>query len=554
MKALEKDRTRRYQTANALAGDIRRHANHEPVSAGPPSAVYRTGKFVRRHRFGVAAAATLVLLLVAFGVTMAVQAQRIAQERDRANREAETAKRVSEFLVGLFEVSKPSEKIANSITAREILDRGAEQIQRELRDRPGTRAALLGAMGEVYQSLGLFAKARDLHEQALALRRKVFGSDSAEAATSVANLASVRSAQGALVEAEALVKEALATRRALYGNAHVDVAASLAQLGVITRRRTGDYGKAENLVREALDIYRQLLPGDDRRIARTLRSLSAVLFADGNIRGAEAAVREAYEINRRTLGPGHPESVRDGDNIAIMMQAQGKYSEAEAIFRENLAQALRSYGRSHPELNVIYGNLGANLFFQRRYVEAEAVYRDALAAARLVSTGDSPEVSTCLLNLGQGLDAEGKFAEAEELCRQAFEMDRRLLGPDHPDIAISETFLATTLLHLKRVGDAESLGRDARTLAARTLGPDHPRTKEAEGVVGAALAARGRWPEAEPFLLSYASALEKHTGAEGDLTQVTRQIVSMYESWGRPDKSAEWRAKLPKADSPQAVK
>jgi eukaryotic-like serine/threonine-protein kinase len=132
MRALEKDRTRRYQTANALAADVRRHLNSEPVSAGPPSTIYRANKLVRRHRFGVGVGATLVILLVAFGVTMAFQARRIARERDRANQEAQAATQVSDFLVSAFGVSDPSEARGNSVTAREVLDRGAARLEKEL--------------------------------------------------------------------------------------------------------------------------------------------------------------------------------------------------------------------------------------------------------------------------------------------------------------------------------------------------------------------------------------------------------------------------------------
>ena len=123
----------RYQTANALALDLRRHLADEPVAAGPPSATYRLSKFVRRHRFGVAAAALLILLLVGFSVVSAMQAARIARERDRANREAQTAQRVISFLVGLFNISDPSEARGNAITAREVLDRGATTIDRHSR-------------------------------------------------------------------------------------------------------------------------------------------------------------------------------------------------------------------------------------------------------------------------------------------------------------------------------------------------------------------------------------------------------------------------------------
>jgi eukaryotic-like serine/threonine-protein kinase len=129
MKALEKDRTRRYATANALALDVRRHLADEPVLAGRPGALYRTAKFVRRHRAGVAAIATLVVLLTMLAVVMTVQAGRIAAERDRANLEATTARQVSDFLVGLFKVSDPSAARGGTLTAREVLARGASQLE-----------------------------------------------------------------------------------------------------------------------------------------------------------------------------------------------------------------------------------------------------------------------------------------------------------------------------------------------------------------------------------------------------------------------------------------
>ena len=146
MKSLEKDRTRRYGSPNELAADIGRHLKHEPVLASPPSTVYRATKFVRRHRIGVTVAVAAFLLLVAFAVRERIQANRIA-------REAATAEQVSEFLVGLFEVSDPSEARGNSITAREILDKGAKEIDETLAAQPEVQARLMYTMGNVYRKL-----------------------------------------------------------------------------------------------------------------------------------------------------------------------------------------------------------------------------------------------------------------------------------------------------------------------------------------------------------------------------------------------------------------
>jgi eukaryotic-like serine/threonine-protein kinase len=184
IRALEKDRTRRYPTANALALDIRRHLVNEPVSAGPPGARYRTGKFVRRHRLGVAAALTFAVLLMAFAVAMTIQAGHIARERDRANQEAATARQVSDFLIGLFRVSDPSEARGNALTAREILSRGSEQLESSLRDQPQVQARLEATIGLVYTGLGLYGEAQRLLDRALQTQRRVAGEDSLERLTS----------------------------------------------------------------------------------------------------------------------------------------------------------------------------------------------------------------------------------------------------------------------------------------------------------------------------------------------------------------------------------
>jgi hypothetical protein len=191
MRALEKDRTRRYQTANAFALDVRRHLVNEPVSAGPPSAVYRARKFVRRHRFGVIGTATLALLLCAFAAAMAAQAQRIARERDRANREAETAKQVSDFLTDLFQVSDPGESRGRTLTAAEILSTGAARVKDGLRDQPEVQARLMATIGSVYTKLGVLKEAEPLLKQALDTYTRVAGPDHPDRLATLSRLADV---------------------------------------------------------------------------------------------------------------------------------------------------------------------------------------------------------------------------------------------------------------------------------------------------------------------------------------------------------------------------
>jgi serine/threonine protein kinase/tetratricopeptide (TPR) repeat protein len=543
MKALEKDRTRRYDTVMGLANDVRRHLQNEPVLASPPSTTYRVKKFVRRHRFGVAAAATVVVLLVAFAATMALQAHRIARERDRANREAETAKQVSSFLVGLFELSKPSEAAANSVTAREILDKGAQRIRGELRDQPAIRATVVSTLGNVYRSLGLYAKARALDEEALALRRQVFGPRSLEVASSLVAVGRSLSSEGQYEEAERMFRTALETRRSLLGAEDPVIGDTLRGLASVVQRQ-GHHSEAETLVRQALAIHRRVLPPPSEAVASDLGSLGGILFDRANYAGAEQAFAEAVEIDRQIKGAQHPDTVMQLDNLASARVLQGKYAEGERAYRENLDALRQRLGADHPDLGLSFSNLGAVLYFEGKYPEAEAAYREAVARHRQGLGARHPEVALDLTNLGQALDAQRKYTEAETVIREALSIQREALGGDHPDLVPMLCFLSTTMRHAGKFHEAERLAREALTISRSRLGQDHPRTKEAEGHLGLALAAQREWAAAEPLLLSYAAALETKTGAEGNLSAVVGDIIGMYDAWGKRDKAAEWRKKL----------
>lgn len=185
MRALEKDRARRYGSPSELAADIQRYLQDQPVLAGPPSASYRAAKFVHRHRFGVGVAVAAVALLIAFATTMALQARRIAKERDRANREAETSKRVSEFITNMFKVSDPGQARGNSVTAREILDKASKDIRMGLSKDPEVRAQMMDVMGGVYDNLGLYPQAQSLFTDAVQIRRGVLGPENPETRSNI---------------------------------------------------------------------------------------------------------------------------------------------------------------------------------------------------------------------------------------------------------------------------------------------------------------------------------------------------------------------------------
>jgi eukaryotic-like serine/threonine-protein kinase len=220
MKALEKDRARRYGMPSDLAADITRYLKHQPVVARPASTRYRLQKYVRRHRIAVAALAGLVMLLAAFVVMQGVQLRRTTLERDRADRERERAMRITDFMTGMFKVSNPSEARGNSITAREILDKASKDIETGLAKDPETQAQMMQVMGDVYDNLGLYPRAQVLQQQSLEIRQRVLGPENPDTLASMSHLANALCHNGHYAEAEKLNREALDIERRVLGREH----------------------------------------------------------------------------------------------------------------------------------------------------------------------------------------------------------------------------------------------------------------------------------------------------------------------------------------------
>jgi eukaryotic-like serine/threonine-protein kinase len=549
MRALEKDRTRRYQTANAFAMDVRRHLSDEPVLAGPPSATYRALKFVRRHRVGVAATAALALILVFFAGATAMQARRIARERDRANREARTAKYVSEFLVSVFEVSKPSDKAADSVTARDILEAASERMDREFGEEPEIKATLLTTMGDVYSSLGLYPKAASLNEHALALRRELWGPQHPDVA---ASLSAVAALSDDAPKRERLLRQALDMQRRLQPVEPDDLTLTLLRLANALDHGQGKGVEALALFDEALRTALSAHGKPHALVQQAWTDVGGARFRRGQYAEAEQAWRSALEISRAVYGPRHFETLGVEENIASAQMMVGQYAAAEATYREILRQETSLVDARHPQRSITVGNLGAALYFQKKYREAEVYYRQALDISRAVYGSAHLEVALCLSNLGQALDAQGKTQAAIATLNEAVSITRKAVGNGDPNLAMQLTFLSDALRHSGSLREAEQAAREALDVSTKDFGQQHPRTLGAAGALGRALAKQRRWNEAEPLLLSYVRALESETGVEGDLAEVTQETAGMYEAWGKPDKAREWRAKLEAANAAAA--
>ena len=433
MKALEKDRSRRYGTVLELAADLQRFLRDEPVLARPPSVRYRMSKFVRRHRIGVSVAAGLLGVLIVFAVTMAVQARRIGLERDRANREAETARAVSGFLVELFQVSDPDAARGNRVTARELLDVGARRVESELWNEPLTQARLMDVMGRVYQSLALYDEALPLHERALEIRRRELGDSDPEVAESLSGLANVYSGQAHLNRAEPLYRQALALCEVEFGPDDPRVAEKLQELAQFLGSEHFDESKF--LYERALAIRRQTFGASDPRVAHTLRGLGMLHGGRGKYEDAERFYKEALGIYGTSRAPDHPDVGRVLANLSNLYWGQGRLTEARSLLERTLAIREKAYGPDHLFVAYSLEDLGLIDQDEGRFAKAASLYERSLAIKERALGPDHPRVAMAVGNLGSVLIKMGDYDRARSLLERCLRIMENSYGPNNLDLA-----------------------------------------------------------------------------------------------------------------------
>jgi non-specific serine/threonine protein kinase/serine/threonine-protein kinase len=490
LKALEKDRKRRYGSPSELAADIARCLRNEPVVAHPPSVAYRTGKYIRRHWLGVSMASAVLLLLVGFAIAQTIALRRITQERDRADR-------ITEFMTSMFKVSDPSEARGNSVTAREILDKASNDIQAGMSKDPELQAKMMYTMAVTYRSLGLNSQAEPLLEHALEIQRRILGPRSPDTLRTMSNLAMVIVAQGRLAEGEKLARENLDLQRSVLGTDNRDTVATMRCLAASLQIQ-GRFVESEKLSRDSIEIQRRVFGPNDQGTLYAMTALSSILEAELRYPEAEKLLKEDLDIQRRVLGPDHPDTLRSMFSLSNALSSQGKYSEAEKLERETLEIQRRVLGPDHPTTLSEMDFLATTLEEEGRLPEAEKVAREELADHRRVSGLDSTDTSFSMTTLASILAKEEKFGEAEKIERASLDIDRRILGPDIPDTLESQESLAIDLCYERRYTEAESLFRDAIQRAGKANLA--PATSEAWYNFAVGTAVAGRRKEALEYL------------------------------------------------------
>jgi non-specific serine/threonine protein kinase/serine/threonine-protein kinase len=455
MKALDPDRSRRYDTATSFAADVERHLANEPVSARPPSAGYRLQKFVRRHRVAVPVTLLAVVALAgsaAFalaGMIRATRAERLASQ------EAAAAREVTGFLVNLFKVSEPGAGRGNQITARELLDQGAQRAAVDLAQQPVLQGRIMHTIGTAYTALGLYDAARPQLEQALAARVRALGPRSPAVAETEAALGDAALAHGDFDLADAHLQRALAIRESTLGRDHPDVARVLTSMGAL-RVKQGRGAEAEALYARALAVDERP-GGDSALLARDLLGLGMVKWQSKRYAEADPLLRRALVVQERTLGPGHPDFAAVLSNIGVLYWSAGRYADALPLYERARTIFERTLDPMHPRMASILNNLAETYWKLHRYQEAEPLFRRALAIkeARLAPT--NPAIAVTLNGLGGLLRDEGRLAEAEAAYRRALAIRERALGPTNADVVETATALAALLRSSGRGAEAGAL-------------------------------------------------------------------------------------------------
>ena len=445
LKALRKDAAERYASVAALADDVRRHLDGHPVAARRGSRRYRFGKFVRRNRWPLAAAALFLLLVGGFAVDRALQVRRIAAERDKALE-------VTRFLVDLFRLSDPSQAQGESFTVREALDRGAARIDRELAGQPAVQATLLEAVGRVYYNLGLYDRSKPLLGRALALQRTA--GTASERASALLHLAQVEQVQGNLAAADRDYREARALAAAA-GDAGgtIDVLTNLAQLDLDQAKNE----EARDLLRDAFERMRAnpATPPLDLAENRAQSALAHLILGDNAPVPGEVAASLAY-LER---DPGS-DPVRRGEllgELGIAQRALGANRQAAALVERGIAELRRVLPGDHAELANLINSRGLIAYDRNDLPGAIRDFEESAAMWRRLMGDEHARTALALANIGNLHLRRGDYAAAEAELRRAVAIDRKVLPPGHEYLVSDLEELANAVFAQGRSEEAAAL-------------------------------------------------------------------------------------------------
>lgn len=477
-KAMTEHPSERYATVEALLRDLKYYRQGLPVAARPKTYAYRLSKYIRRHPVALGVAAVAFAALAAFGLREADlrrQAEVAQQEAESAystaEREAQTARQVSGFLINIFEVSDPSESRGSTVTARELLDNAAERIGDDLAGQPLVAARMMQSMGRVYSGLGLHKHATPMLEKALALRESTDDTASTDHADVLQSMGEQYDAVGRDADAQRALLAGLAIRERELGPKHRDVAESLIALGRVNTLME-NFDEAEEQLLRALSINEELLGPNDPLLAQNLRQLGFLYTYLWRDKDAEKVLNRAVAIEE-IRGSDHPGLATSLNDLAHTLKNLDRHEEAIATFERAMKIGKKIVGPDHPTIAKTLQRLGLTYIDLQDYDRAEQYFLKALAIREATLGPTHPATGFTVSALGDVYKEQGRLADAERMLTRSLAIMRDAHPEEHGNVSDQKYALAE--VHRKRgqLDEAERLTMDAIENWSKTRAEDN---------------------------------------------------------------------------------
>jgi serine/threonine protein kinase len=562
MKALEKDRSRRYEMATGLAADVQRYLAGEPVLAHPPSTAYRLRKFVRRHRGPVLAASVVLLALLAgiagttFGLVRAEERRREAEKAAAAEKAAkeQTQKRLAqiekgvELFAGMLTGIDPRAEVQGGdpiyAQLRQRAEQAADALDAEAVGDALAVARLQSILGNTLRELGSYAKAVEVLGKARAIRERELGADDTDTLTTLHDLALVYLAIGKLPEAIALFEQA---RDGFVEKLGADSPDTLNSLNSLANayRVAGRLPVAIALFEQVRDAQVRTLGADHLSTLNTLDSLAFAYQAAAKLPEAIALHEQVRDARVRTQGADHLSTLTSLNNLADAYRLARRLPEAVPLFEQVRDGFVKKLGAEHPSTLVALNNLGSAYQGTGRLPEATALFEQAatgIAKLRFEHENAGQIISNAIATY----ERAGRLDKAEGWRRQWLPVIKRRAGADSPAYAGELAGLGLNLLQQEKWADAEPILREGLALREKTQ-PDAWTTFQTQSLLGGALLGQKKYADAEPRLLAGYEGMKAREEtippqAGTRIPEALDRLIGLYTATDKPEEVTKWRA------------
>jgi serine/threonine protein kinase/tetratricopeptide (TPR) repeat protein len=547
MKCLEKDRTRRYDTAGALARDIQRHLSNEPVEAGPPSTTYRLRKLVRKHwRLLAVAGAFALLLAIGSGVSIALAVWARRAEKSAEDRLAQVEKGI-DILTSVFEKLDPRAEERENRPLRALLgdqlSRAADQLEEEAVGDPILVAGLQNKLGMSLLRLGSPDRAIPLLARSRATRAAILGPEHDDTLDAANNLARAYQDAGKPDQALPLFEELWQMRKAQFGPDHPETLVSLNNLA-LGYHSFGMPGKALPLLEESLRIRKAAFAADHPSILTAMNNLAAV-YADAQ--QLDEAIRlheETLNLRRARLGAEHSDTLNSMSNLANAYKTAGRLQQALPLFEETLTLQRKTLATDHPDTLTTMTNLATGYRADGQVDKAIPLQEEAhkLWSARMGP--HHPSTITSMNNLAVSYSAAGQPDRAIPLLEEALKLRSAQSSADHPSTLNNLNNLATAYQAARQLDKAIPLLEQSLKLRRARFGADHIQTFVGMTNLAAGYEAAGKLELAAPLFEQAAAGMERRGFRHQHAAPIVNNFAGCLERMREFDKAETWRRKM----------